>query len=89
MARFLVLTTFTSHEARMQHRAEHRVYLNQMVADGILVSAGPFADETGGLMILEAVNEEAVRDALAHDPFTTNGVFATTEIREWLVVAGQ
>ncbi len=89
MARFLVLTTFSSHEARMAHRPEHREYLHQMVADGVLISAGPFADEKGGLMIIEAEDEAAVREALAKDPFTINGVFATTEIREWTLVAGR
>lgn len=89
MARFLILTTFSSHEARLEHRPAHREYLHQLVADGVLISAGPFADETGGLMIIEAETEDAVREALAKDPFTINGVFATTDIREWTLVAGR
>lgn len=88
MARFLVLTTFSSAEKRMQHRAEHRVYLNQLVDQGSLLMAGPFADERGGLIIFEAADEAEVQRLLDDDPFTINGVFATTEIRPWILVAG-
>jgi uncharacterized protein YciI len=88
MARFLVLTTFTSAEKRMAHRAEHRVYLNQLVDEGKLLMAGPFADESGGLIVFEAVDQAEVEGMMANDPFTTNGVFATTDIRPWTLVAG-
>ncbi|MGC4107644.1 MAG: YciI family protein [Thermomicrobiales bacterium] len=88
MARFLVLTTFSSAEARIAHRAEHRVYLKQLVDAGSLLMAGPFADERGGVMILEAEDEAEVLRLLADDPFTINGVFATTEVRPWVLVAG-
>lgn len=88
MARFLVLTTFTSAEKRMAHRPEHREYLNQLVNEGKLLMAGPFEDESGGLIIFEAVDEAEVQGMVANDPFSINGVFATTEIREWKLVAG-
>jgi len=88
MARFLVLTTFTSAEKRMAHRAEHRVYLNQLVDEGKLLMAGPFADEGGGLIVFEAVDQAEVEDMMANDPFTVNDVFATTDIRPWTLVAG-
>ncbi len=88
MARFLVTTTFASAEKRMEHRAEHRVYLNQLVAEGKLLMAGPFADEKGGIIVFEAVDQAEVESMMANDPFTINGVFATTDIREWSLVAG-
>ena len=88
MARFLVLTTFTSAEKRMAHRAEHRVYLKQLVDEGKLLMAGPFEDESGGLIVFEAVDQAEVEGMMANDPFTINGVFATTEIRPWMLVAG-
>lgn len=89
MARFLVLTTFTSAEARMAHRSAHREYLHEQVARGKLLMAGPFADETGGLIMFEAQDEAEVSEIMANDPFTTSGVFATTEIRPWILVAEQ
>ena len=88
MARFLVQTTFTSREKRMAHRAEHRVYLHEMVAEGKLLMAGPFEDESGGIIIFEAEDLAEVQAIMAADPFTVEGVFATTEIRQWTLVAG-
>lgn len=89
MVRILVLTTFTSAEARMAHRPAHREYLREQVAQGKLLMAGPFADESGGLIIFEAEDDAEVGEIMANDPFTTEGVFATTEIRPWTLVAGQ
>lgn len=89
MARFLVLTTFASAEARLAYRAAHREHLHALAAQGKLLMAGPFADESGGLIIFEAEDEAEVAGFMANDPFTTEGVFATTEIRSWILVAGQ
>ena len=44
MAKFLVLTTFTSQEKRLAHRAEHRVYLNQQAEAGTLMHRVPITE---------------------------------------------
>jgi uncharacterized protein YciI len=62
MARFLVLTTFTSQDARLAHRAKHREHLNAQVGAGKLL--------------------------MAADPFSTENVFATVEIKPVTIVAG-
>jgi uncharacterized protein YciI len=77
MARFLVLTTFTSQDLRIAHRPAHREHLQGLVASGHLLMAGPFDDQSGGIQIFEA-----------EDFAEVEGVFATTEIRPWTVVAG-
>jgi uncharacterized protein YciI len=87
MAKFLVLTTFTSQEKRIAHRAEHRVYLREQVDAGKLLLAGPFDDESGGMLIFEATDQADVQAIMAGDPFTTGGVFASTEIRAFTQVA--
>jgi uncharacterized protein YciI len=50
--------------------------------------AGPFDDQSGGIQIFEAADVAEVEALMARDPFTIEGVFATTEIRPWTVVAG-
>jgi uncharacterized protein YciI len=87
MAKFLVLTTFTSQEKRVAHRAAHRVYLRDQVDAGKLILAGPFDDESGGMLIFEAADEAEVGRIMENDPFTTGDVFATTEIRPFTQVA--
>ena len=90
MAKFVVFTTFTTQELRTKHRAEHRAYLHNLVEQGLLLVAGPFEDdESGGMMVFEAESAEAVSELVDADPFTTGGVFATTTIRPFMLVAGQ
>ncbi|MGH2550612.1 MAG: YciI family protein [Thermomicrobiales bacterium] len=84
----MVLTTFTSQEARIAHRAEHRVYLRANADAGKLLMAGPFVDETGGFIVFEATDEAEVKAIMAADPFSTEGVFKTIEIKEFTQVAG-
>ena len=88
MARFLVLTTFTSQEARERHRAEHRTYLKAQADAGSLLMAGPFDDVSGGLIVIEAESIDEVQAIMDADPFTTGGVFASMEIKPFTVVAG-
>jgi len=87
MAKFLTLNTFASQEKRVEHRANHRVYLHDLAAKGKIVMAGPFLDETGGLIIWEVENQAEIEALIAQDPFTLEGVFATTEIIPWKQVA--
>ena len=87
MAKFLVLTTFTSQEKRLEHRAVHRVYLHEQAAAGRLLMAGPFDDESGGLLIFEAPDAAAVRAIMDADPFANGGVFATIDIKPFTQVA--
>lgn len=88
MARFLVLTTFTSQEARATHRTAHREHLHRLVDEGTLLMAGPFSDDSGGIQIFEADDESAVQAFMDMDPFTTEGVFTMIEICPWTLVAG-
>ena len=87
MAKFLVLNTFASQEKRVQHRADHRVYLHDLVAKGKILMAGPYLDETGGLIIFEADDQAEVESLIEADPFKLEGVFASTEIIPWKQVA--
>jgi uncharacterized protein YciI len=88
MARFLVLTTFTSQEGRLQHRTAHRAHLARLADAGTLLMAGPFADESGGMIVFEADDETTVQSIMHADPFSVEGVFASVDIKPVTVVAG-
>jgi uncharacterized protein YciI len=88
VAKFLVLLTFASQELRVQHRPAHREHLEANAASGKLLMAGPFVDDSGGFVILEAENEDEARAIMAEDPFTKEGVFASAELKEFVQVAG-
>ncbi|HEX5498809.1 MAG TPA: YciI family protein [Thermomicrobiales bacterium] len=86
MARFAVILTYGSDaERRLAIRPTHREYLKQLVNDGKLHGAGPWADDTGALLIYEAANDAEARAIFAADPYNEGGggVVGHVEIKEW------
>lgn len=62
-----------------------RAYRRKLVRLGHLVLAGPWADQSGGLAILRAESEAAVRVLIEADPFVANGL-QTYNLRPWQLV---
>jgi uncharacterized protein len=67
-------------------RPAHRQYLIGLKEQNKLVISGPFADDRGGLLVYEAETPSQVEALIAADPFATQGVFLSWEIRPWNVV---
>ena len=87
MALFLMKVTFTEDvEKRLSVRPIHREFLKNLLDTGRLYAAGPFADDKGGFSIYDVADLAEAEATLAQDPFTINGVFASTEINEWIPV---
>jgi len=49
---------------------EHAAFMDRLVDDGFVVLGGPLADEIRVVLAIEAPDEEAVRAALAADPWS-------------------
>ena len=65
--------------------AEHFAHLERLLADGVLVLAGPTLGETNtGLAVFEAPDEQAARAVMEADPAIAQGV-VTGELREMRV----
>lgn len=62
---------------------EHAAWADRLFENGTIVLGGPFADTTGGLVIIEAESEEEVTDVLAQDPFVVHGIFARSLRKQW------
>jgi uncharacterized protein YciI len=87
MPRFAVTITYTSDVERLhQVRPVHREYLRTLLDTGKLVESGPFADDSGALMIYEVDDLASAQEQLANDPYAQNGIIATASIQEWNVV---
>lgn len=85
--KYVSYVTYTTDKAKIAaHRPEHREYLSRLLNQGKLVSAGPFADDSGALFIYEADSAEAASVLVAEDPFSTNGVFQKYELKPWKLV---
>ncbi len=63
----------------------HAAFVDDLVARGIMVMGGPFADYSGSLILLENVTEQEARELVAGDPFIANGVFVLDDVRAWNV----
>ncbi|MFD5824553.1 YciI family protein [Lentzea sp. NPDC060358] len=89
MARFAVELVFgPDTEKRLAVRPAHRDYLASLSGKGVLLAAGPFADDTGALIIYEAADEAAVREVIAADPYTPAEVVDSWTIRPWNALLG-
>jgi uncharacterized protein YciI len=70
---------------REQPPKEHGKYLLDLYARGVMKSAGPFEDNTGAAVVIEATDEAEAKALVDGDPAIKNGVF-TSEIHLWAVV---
>ena len=87
MAAFAAVLEYTGdNELRLATRPSHREYLRSLLEVGKLRMSGPFADETGALIIYEADSLEEAQGLLEADPYRMAGVLADTRVREWNIV---
>ena len=62
---------------------EHAAFMDRLFEQGMVILGGPFADTSGGLVIVQATNEQEVADVFARDPFVINGIFALRALKQW------
>jgi uncharacterized protein YciI len=83
VARFVREIRFKNEDRRLGVRPAHRAYLAELLATRKLVTAGPWADDTGALHIFDVANEAELRALLAADPYTIADVCDEVSVREW------
>jgi uncharacterized protein len=65
---------------RKTYRAAHLASLQSLSRAGRLIMAGPFTDQAGSLVILEATSLEEARQIAEADPYTIHGIFEKVEV---------
>ena len=92
MPRIFAVTYFYTPDVMLQDatRPAHLAHLRGLVDAGTLVASGPWGptDAHGGLLLFRADDRAAVQAIVDQDPFTIQGVVATSEIREWVPLLG-
>ena len=90
MSIYAVRYTYDDRTAyRMAVRPVHRAWLARQAQAGRLLASGPLTDgEPGALLVFRADSRDELDALLAQDPFATEGVVASTEVREWEQVLG-
>jgi uncharacterized protein YciI len=87
MALFAANLEFTSDlEHRDQIRPHHREYLRSLLDAGKLHESGPYADNSGALIVYEATDLADVQELVANDPYAKAGIIKGATILEWNVV---
>ena len=64
---------------------EHAAFIDQLVEDGFILMGGPLVDEGGSLLILDANNENEVRDKLKNDPWMQHGILKLESVKRWQI----
>jgi uncharacterized protein len=62
---------------------EHAKFIDQLLAEGFIMMGGPLVDEGGSLLILNAEDENEVREKLKNDPWFQNGILKLESVKRW------
>jgi len=64
---------------------EHAAFIDQLVGDGFILMGGPFVDDGGSMLIVNADDENEVREKLKNDPWMKHGVLKLESIKRWQI----
>ncbi|SEM56634.1 YciI family protein [Streptacidiphilus jiangxiensis] len=80
---WIIELAFGESAERLAARPAHRDKLTALHAQGQVLLAGPLADDSGAVIVLDVPDREAVDRILTADPyFATTGV-TVVAVREW------
>jgi uncharacterized protein YciI len=65
---------------------EHARYMDSLVEDGFIVLGGPLDGEREILHAISAPSEQAVRERLAQDNWSENGMLTIRSIEPWTIL---
>lgn len=82
MGMIVVELVFGDDPARLAARPAHREVLARLKERGVLVMAGPWADDSGALLVFDAERSE-VDDVMARDPYYATSGVTVVGLREW------
>jgi uncharacterized protein YciI len=68
---------------------EHAAFIDKFVDDGFILMGGPLVDERGmphgALLILNAEDENEVREKLKNDPWARHGILKLESVKRWQI----
>jgi uncharacterized protein YciI len=89
VARFAVEYVYTADTVKRDEiRPAHRAFLAEAQSRGELLVSGPWANNTGALLIFETEDEDALKALLEHDPFAEADLVSRVRINEFTPVLG-
>ena len=64
---------------------EHAEFIDKLVDEGFIFMGGPLVDEGGALLIVNAEDENEVREKLESDPWYTHGILKMESVKRWQI----
>ena len=64
---------------------EHAAFIDQLVDAGFILMGGPLVDEGGSLLIVNAKDENEVREKLKDDPWMKHGILKLKSVKRWQI----
>ena len=64
---------------------EHAEFIDRLVAEGFILMGGPLVDEGGALLIVNAEDENKVRERLKNDTWRDQGILKLESIKRWQI----
>ena len=85
---YVVELAFDGNPARLALRPAHRDKLTALHAAGKVRLAGPYADESGALLVFDVPDEEALDAIIADDPYYAADGVRIVRRTQWNTVVG-
>jgi uncharacterized protein len=68
---------------------EHAMFIDQLVDESFILMGGPLVDEAGmpygALLIVQAEDENQIREKLKNDPWFVRGILKLESIHRWQI----
>jgi uncharacterized protein YciI len=80
----VILPANKSRELTNEAISKHAQHLRELDVEGKLILAGPFTDDSSGMLVLRGNNKDEIRSIMEQDPLIQGG-FRSYEIRTWLL----
>ena len=80
---YAVQLAFSDDPSRLELRPAHRERLAAHVAEGRLLAAGPWSDDSGALLVFLVDDRTALDVLMAEDPYYTAPGVTVAGIEEW------
>ena len=64
---------------------DHARFVDALYDAGKVVLAGPFADGSGSLLVLDAESPEAARALFRNDPWALRDILVAADVKEWTI----
>jgi uncharacterized protein YciI len=78
---------FSDDPARLEGRPAHRDRLVALRDAGQLLAAGPYADESGALLLFRVDSRTEAEEIVAADPYYSGPGVSVVSLKEWNPVA--